>query len=639
MHHGSNSMNWNQGLETALLCVVLLVASCLPRYDYPVDGVGEAVDADVTTADTRDCQAEVMPSELPGLDVRDADELDPYVPDDGWGHEHDEFDIPDNLLDPDCEDCFAECWDCDVHEGDEHVAPDEIDPGCDGIVFEDGLCGCAPACDGKECGNDGCGGSCGECEDNDECTVDFCDEVAGCLHEDVVCDETGECLVHSCIPATGCDYAPDDSLCAEGFACHEDGVCLPDVVDMTAGSSHTCVILDGGSVWCWGRNEFGQLGTGDEEGSNVPKSVPGLEDATELAAGHGHTCALIEDKSVMCWGWDGSGQVGDNDEAGSNKSTPVNVEGVEGAAAVTAGEKYTCAIVASGGVKCWGNNEAGQLGNGEQKAKELVPVDVGEPSLSGVTAIAAGMGHTCAVLPGGAINCWGFNSHAQIGDGTTLDKNLPTQVDGITQGGALIAAGQRHTCALAAGALKCWGDSTAGKSGNGSTDSVVYADKVTGVPPQDDTVLSLSAGRYHTCARLDPGDAVWCWGSNFFGELGNGNDSGASNYQPTQIAELAAVGLTAGRFHNCAISSAADMDEPWCWGDNERGQLGDGTTAHKYVPTKVVGLSDVTLIEAGGSHTCAIVSGQEVYCWGDNFYGQLGLGTSGSKVPVEVTWE
>ncbi len=225
----------------------------------------------------------------------------------------------------------------------------------------------------------------------------------------------------------------------------------------------------GGGVKCWGANTYGQLGDGTTLDSATPVDVNGLTSGVSaIATGNGFTCALMTGGEMKCWGWNSIGQLGDGTTA--NKSTPRDVSGlISGVSTIAAGNAHACALMTGGGMKCWGTNYAGQLGDGTTTNK-TTPVDVSGLT-SGVSAIATtGGDHTCALTTGGGIKCWGFNSWGQLGDGTTADKTTPVDVSGLTSGVSAIASGGGHTCArMTSGGVKCWGNNLYGKLGDGTT--------------------------------------------------------------------------------------------------------------------------------------------------------------------------
>jgi alpha-tubulin suppressor-like RCC1 family protein len=345
-----------------------------------------------------------------------------------------------------------------------------------------------------------------------------------------------------------------------------------------------------GRVYCWGSNESGQLGDGTEISQGTPVEVEGLPTGIRMiTAGGRHTCALSVAGAVTCWGANDVGQLGDGTDL--KKSTPVDVRGlVNGVQAMAAGGYHTCALTTVGGVKCWGGNDSGQLGNGTE-INANTPVDV-VGLTSGVKAIEAGGHHTCALLTSGMVQCWGDNEDGQLGDGTERDQNTPVEVRGLSRNVQAIAAGGFHTCALTVeGGVLCWGDNSQGQLGNGLN--------VAKAPPSP--VLGLRSGVRAISA-----------GSGVVGE----SESFVSA-------------------HTCALSTAGGV---LCWGNNDDGELGAGSVVDQNTPVEVQGLtSGVSAVAAGGLHTCALIAAGGITCWGDNSQGQLGANTPGdSPIPMEV---
>ncbi len=403
------------------------------------------------------------------------------------------------------------------------------------------------------------------------------------------------------------------------------------VTAIAAGGSHTCARTTGGGVKCWGDNRSGQLGDGTMTQRSTPVDVLGLSSGVAaIAAGGSHTCALTQDGGVKCWGDNRYGQLGDGTT--DNRSTPVDVSGLtSGVAAIAAGGSHTCALTQDGGVKCWGDNRYGQLGDGTTDSRST-PVDVVGLS-SGVAAIAAGGSHTCALTQDGGVKCWGANGFGQLGDGTTDNRSTPVDVVGLSSGVAAIAAGGSHTCArTTGGGVKCWGDNRYGQLGDGTTTSSRTPVDVSGL---SSGVAAIAAGGSHTCARTT-GGGVKCWGYNEYGQLGDGTTTWGS-IAPVDVVGLSSgvAAIAAGGSHTCARTTSGGVK---CWGDNRYGQLGDGTTDNRSTPVDVSGLtSGVTAIAAGGYHTCALTQDGGVKCWGANGFGQLGDGTTDSRsTPVDV---
>ncbi|TAK59347.1 MAG: RCC1 repeat-containing protein [Dehalococcoidia bacterium] len=310
------------------------------------------------------------------------------------------------------------------------------------------------------------------------------------------------------------------------------------VTAIANGLYHSCAIDASGGVWCWGRNNSGQLGDTTTTDSNFPVAVSGLTSGvTSISAGGAHTCA-VQSGAAKCWGSDSLGQLGNGDPIGDS-STPVSVTGGLGTLvdAVAAGQNFACALK-SGGVSCWGANANGQLGDGLGAPwfPSTSPITVtGLGAGSGVTAITAGYNHTCAIVSGAA-QCWGRDLSGQLGDGANTDSSIPLAVSGLASGVTAIAGGGAHTCAIVSGGAQCWGSDASGQLGNGApnTDSNVPV-SVTGL---SSNVTAIGSGGFHSCA-VQNGGAV-CWGQDTSGQLG---DNGTTN-SDAPVAVSGAVGAT-----------------------------------------------------------------------------------------------
>jgi alpha-tubulin suppressor-like RCC1 family protein len=236
---------------------------------------------------------------------------------------------------------------------------------------------------------------------------------------------------------------------------------LPSAVG--AGGRHTCALTTAGGVKCWGDDGDGQLGNGTSDiNQRTPVNVVGLTSGVQvISVGSSHTCALTTSGGVKCWGSNEYGQLGDG--TSDNRFTPVDVVGLtSGVQAIAAGSLHTCALTSSGGVKCWGASNSGQVGDGTFSFNRPTPVDV-VGLTSGVQAIAAGSSHSCALTNSGGVKCWGANHSGQLGDGTSDNRFAPVDVVGLTSGVQAITAGGSHTCALtSAGGIKCWGWNNSG---------------------------------------------------------------------------------------------------------------------------------------------------------------------------------
>jgi alpha-tubulin suppressor-like RCC1 family protein len=301
-----------------------------------------------------------------------------------------------------------------------------------------------------------------------------------------------------------------------------------------------------------------------------------------------------------------------------------------GVTAIAAGFYHICALTNVGSVKCWGWNSNGQLGNGATDNRNL-PVDV-VGLTSGVTSIGAGYGHTCALHNGG-IMCWGYNSSGQLGNSTTAEQHLPVNVTGLTSGVVAIGVGGYHTCAIiTGGAVKCWGNNGNGRLGDNTASDRSAPVNVIGLT---NGVTAIAAEGGHTCAIIT-GGSVKCWGYNRYGQLGD-------NTTTDRLTPVDVIGLTSGvraiaaegGGHTCALTSAGGVK---CWGWNIYGQLGNGTTSDSRIPVNVSGLtSGVTAIAEGNVHSCALTNSADIKCWGFNSNSQLGDGTTATRLlPVNV---
>ena len=399
------------------------------------------------------------------------------------------------------------------------------------------------------------------------------------------------------------------------------------VSSVEAGFSHTCAVLTGGEVACWGSNEFGQLGDGTNGNATSPVLLPELTGVTQLSARRDHTCALNAGGAIHCWGINWGGQLGNGTTEDSN--TPVLVQGLAATATnVMAGGGFTCAIETGGRVQCWGNNDIGQLGDGSFQSS-LVPVDVVGLS-TGVVALGGEYSHACASSPTATV-CWGANWEGELGDGVSMIFSTPREVTGLENNIVSMAAGNGITCALdSTGVVQCWGNSWAGQLGNGTWDRSSSPMPVSDLGP---SVKSISAFDATICA-LTGSDGVKCWGLNDMGQAGDGTTQNALTPIDVVGLQSGVATVISGRNHNCALKQDETV---WCWGNNAHGQLGDGTTNTSSVPVQAAGLSDVIALTAGSDHTCAVLSDRSARCWGENSDGQLGNGTNDSSLtPVPV---
>ena len=234
---------------------------------------------------------------------------------------------------------------------------------------------------------------------------------------------------------------------------------------IATGYNHSCGILHDNSLVCWGSDYYGQLGDGGTNtdrpyvATYLPVDLGTDRTALAVAAGHSHTCAILDDGSLKCWGDNSHGQLGDGST--TDRTSPVQVDLGSGntAVAISAGHSHTCAILQDGTLKCWGQDNNGQVGDGGTNSDQSSPVTINLGSSRTADSVSAGIHHTCAVLDDGSIKCWGLNNEGQLGDGSTTTSGTPVSVN--LDAGKIafaVAAGMHHTCALVDSHVECWGN-------------------------------------------------------------------------------------------------------------------------------------------------------------------------------------
>lgn len=360
--------------------------------------------------------------------------------------------------------------------------------------------------------------------------------------------------------------------------------------------------------------------------------------------GYRHTCR-IKDSKVYCWGYNNQGQLGNNTYTNSLTPVAVYTGGVLNGRKVTdltTGTYHNC-VLADGEPFCWGNNDYGQLGDGTttETSKPVAVNTSGVLNGKKISDIRAFGYHTC-VLADGAPYCWGQNTYGQLGNNSTTNSLVPvaTYTGGTLSGKSIsmIRLGYSHTCVLADGVPQCWGYNNYGQLGNNSTtNSSVPVTVYTAGELNGRTITQLASSSYTNCVVAD--GAPYCWGHNSYGQLGN--NSTTHSYVPTAVYTGGALSgkaittLDKGWYQLCVMADGA----PYCWGQNTYGQLGNNSTTNSLVPVAVYtggALSGKvpTSISGSSGHTCALAA-DELYCWGLNDYGQLGDGsTTNSSVPV-----
>jgi alpha-tubulin suppressor-like RCC1 family protein len=444
-------------------------------------------------------------------------------------------------------------------------------------------------------------------------------------------------------------------------------------VTISIGDYHTCALTTTGTVYCWGNNANGQIGTGSayitEYRSPELVRLYGVS-FSALATGNYHTCAVTTTGAVYCWGMGANGQLGNNQETDSRAPVMALMPGDVSFRAIDAGSYFTCALTTIGTAYCWGFNSNGQLGDGTTTYGAR-PVAVSMPSGVSFATIATGYFHACAVTTTGTAYCWGKNMNGQFGDGTTTDSAVPVAVSMPSEVSfATIAPGANHTCAFTTtGASYCWGGNDNGQLGTCdivgytvpmlisacapvNTSTPTQTQTSTNTPPTSTATsatnpwgsfTSVDTNGETTCAIATSG-AAYCWGNNSQGQLGNGTtggySSGSNHVAVTMPTGVTFATISTSGNHTCARTTTGTA---YCWGYNGDGQLGDGTVTSRTVPVAVIMPTGVlfSAIAASGGNTCALTTAGAAYCWGGPYYGSLGRGPTAYigdySVPGAVT--
>jgi len=393
-----------------------------------------------------------------------------------------------------------------------------------------------------------------------------------------------------------------------------------------------------GAMWVLGPSEGTnriQVGTGDVSAGVEATGVTGL---VVIAGGGGHTCGLTI-WAAYCWGYDEFGQLGDC-TSGGLRTTPVAVSGGITFAALTTGRHHTCGLTGTGTAYCWGYNRLGQLGDGTTTNRAAPAAVTGGLAFA---ALTAGHSHTCGLTSTGTAYCWGYNPHGAVGNGTTTDTPVPVTVNGGLTFTALTAQND-FTCGLTStGAAYCWGANGFGQLGDDThTDRTAPVAVVGGL-----TLSALAPGYSHTCGLTEAGTA-YCWGNNGEGALGDGGVTYLGSTTPVAVSGgITFTALTAGGYawgspipraldHTCGLTSTGTG---YCWGSNLHGAIGDPTSAERALsPVPISGGLAFTALTAGVFHTCGLTAAGTAYCWGYNASGQLGDGTTSNRSSPVRSW-
>lgn len=337
-----------------------------------------------------------------------------------------------------------------------------------------------------------------------------------------------------------------------------------------------------------------------------------------IAAGWAHSCAVTGSGGVRCWGANTEGQLGDGTAA--EQTGAVEVEGLSGPVAALSGSgNHTCALTTAGAVQCWGDNSRGQLGDGTTTASLQASTVPGLES--GVRTVSAGAGHTCALTDEREVQCWGANGSGQLGTGDTIDRLAPARVAELPTRVTDVSVGNGFTCVVFTGrTVRCWGDNSDGQLGSGDTDPRLLWEPITTLPRTG----FVTAGEAHACTVTGDGK-TWCWGANGSGQLG-ADSAGDHSATPLLVDAVPARTASAGGDRTCTITKSGTVE---CWG----GSPEDPGSAR---PREVAGIAGADSVAVGATHACATTA-EGVRCWGGNTAGQLGDGTTEDRAePVAV---
>lgn len=547
------------------------------------------------------------------------------------------------------------------------------------------ICGCTPKSNAVLCAENEA--TCGELLITDDCGVE---RTINCGREEDVCvgtyDTCGGGAVANQCGCTPTTCAEQQIMCGPlfdgcGATIQCDGFC---VQELEAGPFHACAI-GSGNLRCWGRNNAGQLGTGNKTNQRNPATVTGLPAIKTVSTGANNTCAVTEAGALWCWGANNRGQVGDGTTNERLRPVPI-LDIASGASDVVVGDSHVCAIV-NGGVKCWGWNEHGQLGNAlyDFGTNVAVPTDVDDLS-EGVVQLASGPAHICALLDNHDVYCWGRNRFGQVGNlelnpllpidaygfenALSLDENTrvgtPVKVEGLGQIVELMA-GDDYTCALdVLGKVFCWGTLTRANTPACPVDTgyltnlgapilmnggvcAIFPPEGQGYPITRYTVRLVSR---NGCLATPCTEAEGTCNEDLnrcelFEYPLNAVFVDRAFLAPTELAVPQAVEtFGAGANHLCVVVDEPDVDKTniRCLGRNNQGQIGDGSNNNWAFTVPIVRGADSNIVRGtavapGTDHSCALVSDSNVKCWGSNQSLQIGndaMSNQQTYVPFDV---
>lgn len=415
------------------------------------------------------------------------------------------------------------------------------------------------------------------------------------------------------IRLTGADHGAVEAVAVQENRINDsDGGNLNDFLYsmVSAGGESTCAITTGGKLKCWGSNSVGQLGDGTTLSKNSPVSVDDANNYNKVSVGANNSCGITATGLLKCWGSNDNGRLGIGVASGGDSLVPVAVDASETYSEILVGYSSSCGLTTQGILKCWGAKFAIY---GYNYSPTAVDSSVAYKSVS------VGSSHICAITTGNVLKCWGGNSNGQVGDGTTSSSTAPKVID---SGTSYISIGARanKTCGVtAANKIRCWGQNLLFSLGVSSPSQVLSPMTI----DSDYSYTQLDLGDQHGCGLSTTGK-IRCWGNNGNNQLA---DQKSQGYVPGSlpqevISSSSFINLNAGDNHTCAIKASGRL---YCWGNNNSGQLGNGTTNTRIILPRLVADNSAiySRVDVGLFGNCAITDSKALKCWGNGGRGLL----------------
>ena len=462
-------------------------------------------------------------------------------------------------------------WGQDSCVGAGACANQKVSDCVDGNGCTDDLCdplsGCVASANTETC-QDGNG-----CTTGDQCVNKSCQPG---LHTN--CDDANPCTKDTCDPKKGCQQTPlaDLTPCETGKSCLA-GVCSKRwAIDIAIGFQHSCVVGTDGLGRCWGDPFRGKTGNGGiNPAIGKISEVVKVSDFAGITAGYAHTCGWTTDHNAWCWGDTSMGELGIGTTGYGTNAAPLLVVGAPDTRRMVAQSRMTCAIDGKGALRCWGQNQWKAI---QKDGGSSVSSPVLLSAFGAVTDVAPGQRHVCALSTKGTVACAGDNTSGQLGlaQGLKSLPDAPVTIPGLS-GVTAVTSGDFHTCAIIAGGkMVCWGEGSDGQLGNGTKSGSYGPSPVFGL----DKVVDVCGGAKHTCAVREDGTA-WCWGDNVYGQLGQGHQFAA--VAPAKAKSLSdVIRVDCGVYHSCFLLKTGEVR---CAGYNSYGQIGLGYSGYSAIPT------------------------------------------------------